>query len=47
MKIRDSMEMKVQFYCKYRRKICVNNTVALSSDKIIKYSYLIHCVLSE
>lgn len=41
------MGMKVQFCCKYRRKVCVDNIVAFSSDKIIKYSYLIPCVLSD
>lgn len=41
------MEMNVRFYCKYRRKVCINYIVAFFSDKIIKYCYLIPYVLSK
>lgn len=41
------MEMKVQFFCKYRGKVCVNNIVAFTSDKTVKYTYLIPYVLSK
>lgn len=47
IKTRDRMEMKVQFCCKYRGRVHANNIVAFSSDKIIKYTYLIACVLNK